>query len=133
MSRKAGRRRRGKEPRSKREIGKVDQLPWQVVENNLPPLKLLSEEQLERIHQASLEILRDMGLEFMSKKALEVLDNAGAYVDRTTQMVRFDPALIEESMAKAPIPCLCLNFSRIAFSFSGLISLLSFLRCSMVT
>lgn len=102
MSRKAGRRRRGKEPRSKREIGKVDQLPWQVVENNLPPLKLLSEEQLERIHQASLEILRDMGLEFMSKKALEVLDNAGAYVDRTTQMVRFDPALIEESMAKAP-------------------------------
>ena len=94
--------RRRRQGRAKRDANQLAPPPWRAVRNPFKPVDLLSEEQVERIHQASLTVLRDMGVEFMSDEALNVLERAGADVDRNTQIVRFDPDLVVESIAKAP-------------------------------
>ena len=91
--------RRRRQGRAKRDANQLAQPPWRAVRNPFKPVDLLSEEQVERIHQASLTVLRDMGVEFMSDEALNVLERAGADVDRNTQIVRFDPDLVLESIA----------------------------------
>ena len=78
------------------------QLPWRAVNNPLKPVEILSAEQLETIHRASLQILEQMGLEIMSQEALDLLDKAGAKVDRESQIVRFGHELIEQALATAP-------------------------------
>jgi len=80
----------------------IKQLPWGALRNPFTPIELLSADQVEAIHHASLRILRDMGLEFMSAEALDVLRREGAEVDRDTQIVKFDPDLVEEFVSKAP-------------------------------
>lgn len=70
--------------------------------NPLPPVEVLSEGQVEAIHQASLRILRDIGIEVLSDRAFDIYARAGATADRATRRVRFDPALIEETIALAP-------------------------------
>ena len=86
--------------RARRERGVVQK---QVVQprTNLPIYQLLSSEQLELVHQRSLEILSDIGILFMDDpEALEILRAHGAEVKG--EIAYFDPALIAEYVAKAP-------------------------------
>ncbi|MCP4454239.1 MAG: methyltransferase, partial [Planctomycetes bacterium] len=78
------------------------QLLWQTVVNPLPPMEVLSADQVEAIHLASLRLLEDIGMRFLSAEAREVLELAGAEVNHTTQMVRFESGLIEQSLSKIP-------------------------------
>jgi len=80
----------------------IDQLPWKQPQLTFPPLNLVSEDQLESIHQASLDILKNIGMEFMSAEARALVKKAGADVDESTHMVRFDPAMVEETIKTAP-------------------------------
>lgn len=70
-------------------------LPWR-------PLDILDEEQVERIHLASLRILEETGIEFQDDESLSLWSGAGAAVDRATQRVRLDRGLVLELIAKAP-------------------------------
>ena len=88
--------------RERRTVGGVKQLPWRTHRNPYKPVEVLNEEQLERIHDASMRILETHGLEFLNDGALELLASAGAAVDRATRRVRFDRQLIAEYVAKAP-------------------------------
>ena len=85
-----------------REAGGLAQLPWRQVVNPYKPVELLSADQVETIHQASLSILEEMGIEFMSDRALRLLKEAGADVDFDSQVVRFERGLVEETVATAP-------------------------------
>ncbi len=78
------------------------QRPFQTVRNPYKPMEIVSEDQLEHIHQASLKILRDIGIEVKSKVALQFLTDARADVDKDSGCVRFDPDLIEELIAGLP-------------------------------
>ena len=80
----------------------IEQLPWKQPQLRFPPLELVNEDQLETIHLASLEILKDIGMEFMSADARLRLKKIGADVDEDTHMVRFDPAMVEELIKTAP-------------------------------
>lgn len=62
--------------------------------------ELLSKEQVERIHEASLEIMAEVGLDFRHPFAREVLANAGAKVDG--RRVYFPRSLVETQRVKAP-------------------------------
>ena len=86
----------------RRKDAEFQQLPWRSVVNPYPPLEFLSADQIEAIHDASLQILEELGVEFLSTRALELLKGAGAEVDLETQMVRFDRGLVMETVAKAP-------------------------------
>ena len=80
----------------------LPQLPWQSVTNPYPPMELLSADQVESIHQTSLRILEELGIEVMSRRALEVFKAAGAEVDRSSMMVRVDRGLVADALASAP-------------------------------
>jgi trimethylamine---corrinoid protein Co-methyltransferase len=61
---------------------------------------LLSTDEIEAIHRASLEVLADIGMDFTLPEARDLLKAAGAQVQG--ERVRFDPALIEQLVASAP-------------------------------
>ncbi|MGH6718298.1 MAG: trimethylamine methyltransferase family protein [Alphaproteobacteria bacterium] len=88
--------------RSRRDAGGFRQLPWRRVVNPYAPVEVLSADQVEAIHDASLRVLEDIGMEFLHDGALDLLQRAGAKVDRATRRARLDRGLVLEQVAKAP-------------------------------
>ena len=66
------------------------------------PLDLVSRDELESIHQAALEVLKEIGVDFLHDGARAMLSEAGADVDPASRRVRFDPALVEAHIGLAP-------------------------------
>jgi len=62
-------------------------------------IRLFSDDELEQLHQASLEILADPGMKIMAPALLAALERHGASVDHATSVVRFPPALVEQTIA----------------------------------
>jgi trimethylamine--corrinoid protein Co-methyltransferase len=58
--------------------------------------RILSDEDVERIHSGSLEILSDVGIVIHHESALRSLDEAGAIVDHHKQTVRIPPEMTDE-------------------------------------
>jgi len=100
MSREIGRR-RGRS-RSRDAGGGLAQLPWRELSNPFPPLEVLSADQLEGVHEASLTVLEEIGMDFLHPEALEILRAAGAEVASGSERVRFDRGLVMEAVGKAP-------------------------------
>jgi len=65
-------------------------------------LDILSEEEIIRIHEATLDILKTVGVRFPSEKALDVWEDHGAEVDRRTQIVKVPDGVIEKALKLAP-------------------------------
>jgi len=65
-------------------------------------IKILDNQDLERIHEATLVVLKETGVKFPSGKALKILAEAGADVDFESQVVKFPADLLMDSLAKAP-------------------------------
>ena len=63
---------------------------------------VLSSADLERIHEATLEILEEVGIRFPSEKALDILEKNGGEVDRATQIAKLPRAIVMEAVAQAP-------------------------------
>jgi len=64
--------------------------------------KILSEQDVQKLHSASLDILNTIGLKVDSEKARKMLAEAGAKVNHETMMVQFPPNFADESIKKAP-------------------------------
>ena len=62
--------------------------------------EILTKTQLEKVHETSLRILEQIGVDFGYSPALEVLKKGGAKVDG--QRVFFPPGLVEEQIKKPP-------------------------------
>lgn len=92
-------RRRGRQPR---EAAGLQQLPWRSVTNPYRPIEILSADQIEAIHDTSLRVLEEIGMDFLHPEALDRLRAAGADVEPGSQRVRFDRGLVLEAVAKAP-------------------------------
>ena len=78
------------------------QRPFQTLRNPYEPLEIISSDQIETIHQASLKILRDIGLRVESPTALKFLNDVRADIDWDSKLVRFDPDLVEELISGLP-------------------------------
>ncbi len=94
-----GTKRRG---RQRREVGALTQLPWRSLRNPYAPIEVLSAEQIEAIHDTSMQILEEIGMDFLHSEAREILGRAGAEVEAGSDRVRFDRGLIEEAVGHAP-------------------------------
>jgi len=68
--------------------------------NFKPRQYVLSEDQLEQIHMATLEIMERIGVKITNPKALEVLDGAGARVNG--DRVRIPAWIVKDALQKAP-------------------------------
>ena len=64
--------------------------------------KILSEQEVQKLHSASLNILNTIGVKVDSEKARKMLEEAGAKVNHETAIVHFPPNLVNESIKKAP-------------------------------
>lgn len=84
--------------RELRTTSSLRQLP--PLERNLPLWQAFTEEHLERIHEASLTLLEEIGCEFRDADALEVWRHAGADIDG--ERVRIPRELVMALMASAP-------------------------------
>jgi trimethylamine--corrinoid protein Co-methyltransferase len=63
---------------------------------------LLSTEQIERIHEASLEILAEVGMLVRNQNAREIYASHGAGIDPESQVVKFPRTVIDEFRAAFP-------------------------------
>ena len=69
-----------------------------------PHLKLdiLSPEDVQRIHEATLQVIETTGIRFPSEKALDIWEKNGATVDRHSMVVKAPKELIEDAIKRCP-------------------------------
>jgi trimethylamine--corrinoid protein Co-methyltransferase len=79
----------------------VRQIDRKILRNRFAPLEPLDEEQLEFIHDISLRIVEEEGIEVLGDQALDLFRKAGASVDEQG-VVRMDRGLLLETVAQAP-------------------------------
>ncbi len=65
------------------------------------PVEILADEQIDSIHLASLEVLRDVGVEVLHPEARQLLVAAGCRFDGA-ERIYFDPDAVEAAVATAP-------------------------------
>ncbi len=65
-------------------------------------LQFLSQEQLDQLQEATLQILEEVGVKFPSEKALALFADHGAQVDHETQIVKLPRDLVRRAMATVP-------------------------------
>src|SRR3712207_338166 len=80
----------------------LPQVPWRRLVNPYRPVEILSQDQVEAVHRASLRILSEIGVEVLGDRPLDGLGAAGATIDGATRRVRLDPAQVEELVGLAP-------------------------------
>lgn len=65
-------------------------------------LNVFSNDSLERIHNATLEVLWHEGVKIQCPEALEIYDGGGCTVDRDRQKVFIPPHIVEDCIRSAP-------------------------------
>lgn len=83
-----------------RTAGSIPQRPWGQVPRPYAPTEILSADQVQAIHQAALRVLASTGMRVLCPTARQTYAAAGAQVAGET--VRFDPGLVEQSLATVP-------------------------------
>lgn len=78
----------------------VNQLPWRTVANPFGPFPVLDAEGIETLHEASLRVLEELGVELWSAEARRRFADAGAIVDG--EVVRVGRDVIEAALASTP-------------------------------
>ncbi|MFN5999146.1 MAG: trimethylamine methyltransferase family protein, partial [Paracoccaceae bacterium] len=78
----------------------IPQPPFGQVPRQYEPIRVLSEDHVEAIHQAALKLLATQGMRVLNGRALDLFRTAGARVEG--QMVYPDPGLIEGLLATVP-------------------------------
>ena len=56
--------------------------------------KVFTDEEMDEIHLATLEVLEKTGLFFDDQEALEVLDGGGAVIDKKKSIAKFPPHMV---------------------------------------
>ena len=86
---------------ARREARTAPRLRWlPVLERAVPVYEILDDERLEMVHQASLDILEQIGIDFRDDEAIRLWRDAGAEVER--YRVRIPGQLLMNLVAKNP-------------------------------
>ena len=80
----------------------ASQKPFKKVLNTIPPIKPLSDDHIEAIHHASLDVIKTLGIKVLSSSARQHLREQGCDVDDNTEIVKMDPEFVTSMVAKAP-------------------------------
>src|SRR5262245_27007559 len=76
--------------------------PFRQPRRRFPPVEIVSADELEALHEASLGILEEIGMDFLDADARAILAQAGERVESGSPRVRLDRGLVLEAVAKAP-------------------------------
>lgn len=86
----------------RRRLGDIVQKPWRQLINPFTPLRLISDDEVESLHLASLDILERIGIRCQVNEARDIFAGAGARVDETDGRVRVGRDIVEAALATAP-------------------------------
>ena len=75
---------------------------YRALKHRFPATPVVSADELEAIHDASLTILEEIGMDFVHDEARQILKRAGADVRADSQRVRFDRNLILQAIKSCP-------------------------------
>jgi trimethylamine--corrinoid protein Co-methyltransferase len=75
-------------------------MPWKIPTIEDPPIEPLDEQGVLDIHNGAMQILEDVGIEFLNPEALKILKNAGCKI--SNQNVKMDRYFVMEMMKTAP-------------------------------
>lgn len=76
------------------------QLPWSQPRLTVEPTRLLSDDHIETIHQKSLQVLQEIGMDVLLPEARDIYAAAGATVDG--ERVRIGKEIVEEALKTPP-------------------------------
>jgi len=93
--------RRGRS-KNAREVTNFQQAPYGQKKNPFTPMSIFSEDEIEAIHEASLKVLCDTGMDIQSPRAVEILKREGAMIGSDGRRVRFDPDFVMEKISTTP-------------------------------
>ena len=65
-------------------------------------LQVLSPQDVQQVHQASLDLIETTGVRFPSERALDILQAHGASIDRERHIARIPGHVVEEALSRAP-------------------------------
>ena len=65
------------------------------------PTKVISDDEVEAIHHASLRVLSDIGIDFLLPEARELIAKSGG-AKISEDRVRFDPEFVVETIKTCP-------------------------------
>lgn len=80
----------------------IEQMPWRQVRNPHAKLKLISDDEVEALHQGALRILEEIGCRFFLDDALAIVGKAGARVEPSDRRVRIGRELVAEALKTVP-------------------------------
>ncbi len=86
----------------RRRLGDIVQTPWHQLVNPLAPTRLISDDEVESLHLAALEILERIGVRCQVKEARDIFARAGALIDEADGRVRVGREIVEAALATAP-------------------------------
>jgi trimethylamine---corrinoid protein Co-methyltransferase len=93
--------RRPRRMRENRHVG-LSLVGTPPLRNPMKPLEILSQDQLMAVHEASMTLLENIGIEFMGQAARDKFRVAGATVDDSTGLVKIPRELVAEAVKTAP-------------------------------
>ncbi len=79
-----------------------EQPPFRQLRTPFQPTKLVSDDELESIHLASLRVLREIGVDVLHDGARQIMKEHGADVRDGVERVRFDSDMILELVSHCP-------------------------------
>jgi trimethylamine--corrinoid protein Co-methyltransferase len=94
-------RRRGRAAKHAKPATRAFDAAWRHWRNPYPPVEQFSADEVEAIHAAALRILRDIGINVLSDEARRLYLDAGMTAGEG-EVIRFDPDLVMDLVAKAP-------------------------------
>jgi trimethylamine--corrinoid protein Co-methyltransferase len=92
--------RRGGRSARRRERTATPVISFPTLQRNIPVYEVLNEEGVEMIHDASMRILEEVGIDFSDDEALSLWKAAGVEVDG--ERVHLDRSLVMELVSKTP-------------------------------
>jgi trimethylamine--corrinoid protein Co-methyltransferase len=88
--------------RQRRKAGDIVQMEWRQIVNPLPPARLISDDEVEALHEAALSLLERVGVRCALKEARDILARAGAIVDEADGRVRLGAEIVAEALKTVP-------------------------------
>ncbi|MXZ81839.1 MAG: trimethylamine methyltransferase family protein [Gammaproteobacteria bacterium] len=80
----------------------LEQIPHDRIVNPYSPIELVSEDELQALHDGSMRVLEEIGLEIVSDRARELMVAHGARIDPATGYVTLDRDLVMRAISTIP-------------------------------
>ena len=89
-------------PPRRRKASDIVQQSWRQLHNPLPRARLISDDEVEHIHQTALRILAEIGIRCAVPEARAIMAKAGAQIAESDNRVRIGHDMVEQALKTVP-------------------------------